>query len=114
MFDHIGIERTHAFRAVSLGYVYLIFTTDTCMVDMLNLLNTKKSVVMKAMFKYVVFQDSDKFKMTDKHCVRVIIQGLVRYIFFFVCVPWPMFLHFFTGKNQEKRWLDKIQLMAIS
>ena len=59
MFDLIGIKITLVFRAINLGHVYLIVTTKPCNVIVAYLLSDEKSVVMQAVFKPVVFENSD-------------------------------------------------------
>ena len=49
MFDSIGIKRTLVVRAMNLGHLQIIVYTEPCILVV--------SVVMKAMFKLVVFEN---------------------------------------------------------
>ena len=58
MFDPICIKRTLAFRAMDFGHVQIIVATEPCYVVVPYLLSVKRSVVMHAMFKPVVIENS--------------------------------------------------------
>ena len=63
VFDPIGIEGTNLFRAMNFVQVYIIATTVTCISGVPDLLSIKKFVKMQAMFKSIVFENSDRCKI---------------------------------------------------
>ena len=63
VFDPVGVKRTLVFRAMDLGHVKIIVTTEPCIVVVPYFLSAKKSILMQAMFWSVVFKVSDSYKI---------------------------------------------------